>query len=182
MYSVAAPLQSSDWSPEVFAKAGQSIPPNPQGLLKLGINEQITHTIPPTFPEDMRKFLESSNYNVLNAEAIRPVSVSPGFTPTGSLLPVRAESPMVTNDDEALEVFFNVADVSLRNLKQLDVLPYLAFGYATVDFFFLRDGLDWYKDEVENDRRGVLAELAASTIVRTGIFLVLAILTMVFIA
>lgn len=102
----------------------------------------------------------------------------PGFTETNSVLAPHVtpypQSGTVTGDYPQFELGDRLA-YAYYLLEYVQKLPYVAFGYVLLEFFFLRSDVDLYKEDVENDPSGVLAETISDTGVRVGLFLVLSV-------
>uniref|UniRef100_A0A7S4A9L8 Uncharacterized protein n=1 Tax=Pseudo-nitzschia australis TaxID=44445 RepID=A0A7S4A9L8_9STRA len=107
----------------------------------------------------------------------------PGFAETNSILAPHVtrypQSGTITPDNfPQFELGDRLAYAYLL-LEYVQKLPYVAFAYVLVEFFFLRSNVDLYKEDIEDDPSGVLAETVSDTGVRVGLFLVLAVITYV---
>ena len=107
----------------------------------------------------------------------------PGFSETQSivaphLLPGPSDES-VTLQEWPQNMFKARMEYASTMLKAIQKLPYVAFGYALVEFFFLRNDVDIYKEDVEDDPSGVFAETVSDTSVRFAIFFGLAVVTYV---
>lgn len=106
----------------------------------------------------------------------------PGFVETRSLLAPHDEMGMANGGSPELNwKRFAAGEMYADTLMRVfNKLPYVAFGYAAVEFFVLRpSSKDLYKEDVENDPLGVTTETLSDVGVRVGIFFVLAMLTLV---
>ena len=107
----------------------------------------------------------------------------PGFSETQSvvaphLLPGPSDEA-VTLKEWPQTIFKARVEYASTMLRAISKLPYVAFGYALLEFFFLRSDVDIYKEDVEEDPSGVLAETVSDTSVRFAIFFGLALVTYV---
>lgn len=107
----------------------------------------------------------------------------PGFSETQSvvaphLLPGPSDESvtMTAWPENMFKARIEYAGTMLRAIQKL---PYVAFGYALLEFFFLRSDVDIYKEDIEDDPSGVLAETVSDTTVRVAIFFGLALVTYV---
>jgi hypothetical protein len=96
----------------------------------------------------------------------------PGFVETRHILPSRTPPPAETEATFAAQV-----EWAAQFLNVIDKLPFVAFYYALLEFFILRPGIDLYKEDVENDPAGVLAESVVVLAVRVAVFCVVGIVT-----
>jgi hypothetical protein len=96
----------------------------------------------------------------------------PGFAETRHILPARTPPPAETEATFAAQV-----EWAAQFLNVIDKLPFVAFYYALLEFFILRPGIDLYKEDVENDPAGVLAESVVVLAVRVAVFCVVGIVT-----
>eukprot|EP00536_Pseudo-nitzschia_multiseries_P018250 jgi/Psemu1/228282/e_gw1.2303.8.1 len=107
----------------------------------------------------------------------------PGFTETASMLAPHItpypQSGTVTGDYPQFELGDRLA-LAYYLLEYVQKLPYVAFAYVLVEFFFLRSGVDLYKEDIEDDPSGVLAETVSDTGVRVGIFFVMTLFVFTF--
>jgi len=107
----------------------------------------------------------------------------PGFSETQSvvaphLLPGPSDEA-VTMKEWPQTIFKARMEYASTMLRAIQKLPYVAFAYALLEFFVLRSDVDIYKEDVEEDPTGVLAETVSDTSVRLAIFFGLAIVTYV---
>lgn len=105
----------------------------------------------------------------------------PGFSETKSivaphLLPGPSDEA-VTMTDWPQNMFKARMEYVGTIIRAIQKLPYVAFGYVLLEFFFLRSGVDIYKEDVEEDPSGVLAETVSDNGVRVAIFFGLALFT-----
>jgi len=166
--------------PDPYLEAGKSIAPSAKALLDIGITTTKTvDEMLPDSPEAVKQYLTTSmnnGWNVLDASNIKVSNVNhlPGFQDTRGIFGTRAvplESPeSFTAEIKWAAGYFNV----------MNKLPFIAFYYALVEFFLLRPGVDMYKEDIEDDPEGVLADTISVSIVRAGVFAVIAMLTVTF--
>ncbi len=166
--------------PDPYLAAGKSIAPSAKALVNLGITSTKTvNEMLPESPEALQQYLTAvikKGWNVLDASTIKVLDTNhlPGFTDTRGIFGSRA-LPLESPESFAAEVkwaagYFNV----------MNKLPFVAFYYALAEFFFLRPGVDMYKEEIEDDPEGVLADTISVSIVRFGVFALIAMLTVIF--
>eukprot|EP00980_Cylindrotheca_fusiformis_P025701 scaffold14497_cov119-Cylindrotheca_fusiformis.AAC.5 len=100
----------------------------------------------------------------------------PGFSENhGAILPTHnANVPAETPASFAAEVKW-----AAKYFDVMDKLPFAAFWYCIVEFAFLRPGIDFYKEDIEADPTGALADTMAVAIVRVMAFAIIAFLTVV---
>lgn len=108
-------------------------------------------------------------------------AILPGFSETKSALaPHVIPYPMSGSITPSNFPQYEVGDrmsASYLLLQSFQKLPYIALAYAVVEFFFLRSDVDLYKEDVEDDPSGVLAETVSDTGVRVALFFVVALIT-----
>mmetsp|Transcript_24789 Transcript_24789/g.58166 ORF Transcript_24789/g.58166 Transcript_24789/m.58166 type:complete len:277 (-) Transcript_24789:273-1103(-) len=107
----------------------------------------------------------------------------PGFSETQSivaphLLPGPSDEA-VTMAEWPQNMFKARMEYAGTMLGAIQKLPYVAFAYALLEFFFLRSDVDIYKEDVEDDPSGVLVESVSDATVRSAIFFGLALVTYV---
>ena len=107
----------------------------------------------------------------------------PGFSETQSivaphLLPGPSDES-VTMTEWPQNMFKARMEYAGTMLRAIQKLPYVAFAYALLEFFFLRSDVDIYKEDVEDDPSGVLVESVSDASVRFAIFFGLALVTYV---
>lgn len=107
----------------------------------------------------------------------------PGFSETKSvvaphLLPGPSDESVTMREwpDNMFAMRMEYVTTMLRAIRKL---PYVALGYALLEFFFLRNDVDIYKEDVEDDPAGVFAETVSDASVRFAIFFGLALVTYV---
>ena len=127
----------------------------------------------------------NSGYGVLDSTKMLHGGAAklPGFSETNSivaphLLPGPSDEA-VTMQEWPQGMFKARMEYATTMLRAIQKLPYVAFGYALIEFFFLRSDVDLYKEDVEEDPSGVLAETVSDTSVRLAIFFGLAVVTYV---
>ena len=107
----------------------------------------------------------------------------PGFYETKSVVAPHVLPGMIEESVSIKEyppgMFKFRMEYATTMLRAIQKLPYVAFGYALIEFFFLRNDVDIYKEDVEDDPAGVLAETFSDTTVRVAIFFGLALVTYV---
>jgi hypothetical protein len=166
-----------------FVAAGKSITPSARALSDMGI--QKAKSVQDMFP-GASEYIQSKAQIILNKggrlmdgeKILHGGDASfPGFMETKSILAPHAFDEY-TRDSPAQ--FAARASYSSMILPVIDKLPYVAFWYAVVEFFFLRPNLDVYKEDVEDDPVGVASETISDVGVRLGFFFILAMLTLVF--
>ncbi|VEU35363.1 unnamed protein product [Pseudo-nitzschia multistriata] len=168
----------------------QSIHPAATNAAAAAAKTTTTETIQQLLPsageavQSQAKEALENGYKVMDASGFTRGGGSslPGFAETNSLLaPHVSPYPMsgtVTGDYPMFELGDRLA-LSYWLLEYVQRLPYIAFAYVLVEFFFLRSDVDLYKEDVEDDPSGVLAETVSDTGVRVGLFLVLTLFTYV---
>ena len=107
----------------------------------------------------------------------------PGFSETKSviaphLLPGPSDES-VTMTEWPQNIFRARMEYVSTMLRAIQKLPYVAFGYVLIEFFFLRSDVDIYKEDLEDDPSGVFAETVSDASVRIAIFFGLAVATYV---
>mmetsp|Transcript_33789 Transcript_33789/g.36424 ORF Transcript_33789/g.36424 Transcript_33789/m.36424 type:complete len:310 (-) Transcript_33789:199-1128(-) len=173
---------------------GKSIAPSVEAMTKMGHTYSGTSagaSLQQIFPNGGEALQTKSQeaisygYNVMNGvNIVKGGGASlPGFTETRSILaphliPGPAEES-ITTPGLIPEPYMFKARLSYVTsfLRVIEQLPYVAFAYALVEFFFLRSDVDIYKEDIEDDPVGVLAETVSDVGVRIGIFSILATIT-----
>lgn len=181
-FSMAAPVHSNPLfgPPDPYLAAGKSIAPSAKALMDMGITPAKTvNEILPDASEAFQQSVTSAmtkGWKVLDASKIHGTGVNhlPGFKDTQGIFGTRL-APLEDPDTFSAEVkwaagYFNV----------LDKLPFVAFYYALLEFFVLRPGIDLYREEVEDDPDGVLADTIAVATVRFGAFALISMATVLF--
>jgi len=176
--------------------AGKSIAPSVEAMTKMGATYSGTSagaSLQQIFPNGGEAFQTRSQeaisygWNIMDGiNIVKGGGASlPGFTETRSILaphviPGPAEES-ITTPGLVPEPYMFKARLSYVSslLRVIEQLPYVAFAYALVEFFFLRSDVDIYKEDVEDDPAGVLAESVSDVGVRIGIFFILAVITFV---
>ena len=145
--------------PDPYLTAGKSIPPSMAANLPA----------PTELPESAQA-LVNKGYHVVNGADWHALNVLPGFAPTRGFLPGHQAIP------ETPESFAAQVEWAAGFLNVIDALPYVAFGYALIEFFLLRPNLDVYAEEVA-ESGGPAREALVTTAVRVGALCVVAIVT-----
>ena len=163
--------------PDKYLSAGNSIAPN---LKALG-DAAITTTPVDQLPQ-VAQTAAKQGYTILEASKFEGGggSVLPGFMPTGGILPGHADIP-----DYTLDTFSAQVVSSAKYLGVLEKLPLIAFLYVLIDFFVLdffglRDNMDLYKEDIEDEPLDVAAKTVADTGVRLATFTAISFFTVVF--
>lgn len=166
--------------PDAYLEAGKSIAPSAKALLDMGITStKSVNEMLPDSPEAVQQYLNAAmnkGWNVLDASNIKVADVNhlPGFQDTRGIFGTRL-APLESPESFTAEVkwaagYFNV----------MNKLPFVAFYYALAEFFLLRPGVDMYKEDIEDDPEGVVADTVSVSIVRLGVFALIAMLTVIF--
>jgi hypothetical protein len=160
-----------------------SMRPTPEGLRGLLIEPpgSTAKELLPHASEAVQKKAQAAMDNgiqILDGQKILAGGFSSfaGFEPTRSLLAPHVEETM---RPDSLMNFVARMRGAATILPVLDKLPFVAFYYALVEFFFLRPNVDLYKEEIEDDPAGVTAETISDVTVRVGILFVIAMVTLV---
>ena len=176
--------------PDPYLTAGESIPPITAGKAALvqmadtlaagsaaGVaadplssSSSEAASMQQHWPE-LAKQAVQDGIRVLDATALRAEPVLPGFAPTRNLLPVH-HAPLETPASFAAQV-----EWSAGFLNVVDKLPEAVFVYCFVEFFFLRPGIDRYKEDVEEEPARAVTESVAVTGVRLAMFVLVAAVT-----
>lgn len=166
--------------PDPYLAAGKSIAPSAKALMDLGVTppKSLSEMFPGS-SEALQQYLSVSmqkGWHVLDGSDIKISNVNhlPGFQDTRGIFGVR-EARLESPEAFSAEVkwaagYFNV----------MNKLPFVAFYYALVEFFILRPGVDMYKEDIEDDPEGVLANTLSVSIVRFGVFALIAMFTVIF--
>ena len=168
--------------PDPYLAAGKSIAPSAKALVDMGITQakttsEIVPNASPAFQESVTtamnkgwKILDSAN--IMNGGG----SALPGFSATHGILPTHnINVPTETPESFALEVAW-----AAKYFDVMDKLPFAAFWYCMVEFFILRPGIDFYKEDIEADPTGVVSETVAVTGVRVLVIAIISFLTVIF--
>jgi hypothetical protein len=168
--------------PDPILAAGKSIAPSAKALSDMGITHAKTASdfapdTSPAFQQTVASVMDKgwkvlNNANIMNGGA----PSLPGFSETQGILPTHSLNvPAETPASFAAEVQWaaNYFDV-------MDKLPYAAFWYCMVEFFILRPGIDFYKEDIEADPTGVLADTVAVAGVRVIAIAIISFLTVAF--
>ena len=174
--------------PDPYLSAGKSIAPSAKSLIDMGIQEAsnaITSGAAAAgqqqqgggggaLAEEVRA-AASNGWKVIDGSGIKAENVLPGFAETGGILPRHSAGV----PDETPETLAAQVEWSAKFLNVVDRLPYVAFLYATVEFFFLRPNLDLYKEDIEDEPSKAAIETAVVTGVRLIAFAVISLFTLI---
>jgi len=166
--------------PDPYLAAGKSIAPSAKALMDMGITPAKTvGEMIPDASEGLKQAVAtaaSKGYNILDGSKITLTGANhlPGFQETRGIFGSRMQ-PFDTPATFAAEMqwasgYFNV----------MDKLPFVAFYFALLEFFILRPGVDLYKEDIEEDPEGVMADTISVGIVRVSAFALIAFLTVLF--
>jgi hypothetical protein len=166
--------------PDPYLAAGKSIAPSAKALADMGITQakaasDFAPDASPAFQQTISSVMDKG-WKVLSNANIRGAPSLPGFSETHGILSTHSPNvPAETPASFALEVQWaaNYFDV-------MDKLPYAAFWYCMVEFFILRPGIDFYKEDIEADPNGVLADTVAVAGVRVFSIAIISFLTVAF--
>ena len=169
-----------------YLKANKPIAPPDKALLDMGITPTFhAKSASSILPADVSPVLKGSVQNVMDNKwpvldssklANGGASHLPGFEDIHGILPSHNRDLLRAQDDpDTLK--YQVAWAS-QFLKSFDKLPYAAFWYAMLEFFILRPGIDLYKEDIEDDPAGVVAETVVVGGVRVAAFILIGIVTM----
>jgi hypothetical protein len=169
---------------EQAIKETVSMRPTPEGLRGLSI-EPPSNTAKDLIPEASDAIQKKAQaamdtgMQILDGNKILGGGFSSfaGFEPTRSILAPHIEETV--RPDSPIKFVARMRGAGTL-LPVIDKLPFVAFYYALVEFFFLRPNLDLYKEEIEDDPAGVTTEAVSDIAVRVGILFVIAIVTLIF--
>jgi len=166
--------------PDPYLAAGKSIAPSAKALAEMGIQKaSVTAAAASSSGEKFSAQVQrvaSDGWSILNGANVHQENVMPGFAPTGGIL--QHHDPRVPA--ETPETFAAQVEWSAKFLNVIDKLPYAALAYAMVEFFFVRPGLDVYKEDIEEgDPTELLMETVMVTGVRLGAFALVAVATLI---
>jgi len=152
---------------------GRSIAPSAKALLDMGV--QTTTVQQESLPQVANDALSNGwkIKDLTDSTIGANNNVLPGFRQIGGILPQHANVPQGTE-----EGFVKQVQWSANFLNVIDKIPYAAFSYAFVEFFFLRGGVDWYKEDIEEEGTAVFVEFASVTVVRLVAFTIISIITL----
>ena len=168
--------------PDPYLEAGKSIAPSTRALSDMGITVPTTpaEMIPdasPAFQESVNAAM-TKGWKVLDSATIQGAKVGinhlPGFSDTRGILGTRLP-PLESPESFAAEVKWAAGYFDV-----MDKLPLVAMGYVLLEFFILRPGIDLYKEEIEDDPDGALADTISVAIVRLAAFAILSVMTVIF--
>lgn len=168
--------------PDPILEAGKSIAPSAKALAGMGISQAKTvgDMVPdasPSFQQAVTAAMDKG-WKVLNEASIMNggAATLPGFSETHGILPTHnVNVPAETPASFAAEVQWaaNYFDV-------MDKLPFAAFWYCMFEFFILRPGIEFYKEDIEADPVGVLTDTLSVATVRVIAIAIISSLTVVF--
>jgi hypothetical protein len=159
--------------PDQYLNAGHSIAPTAKALMDMGvpISKSVQDMIPDAAPVLQQKVETAMKHGwpVLNRATMMNGGAThlPGFTETRGILP-QAGNPNVPppGTPGMMGTWLRNVEFAATYSRVLDKLPTAAFMYVLLEFFILRPGVDVYKEDIEDDPSGVLAETVAATGVR----------------
>jgi len=158
--------------PDPLLEKMKSIAPSGRALLDMGVQTTIPNQ--ESYPEVVKDAI-SNGWKIkdLSDSTVGANSnLLPGFRQTQGILPqhvIRADSP---------QSFVQQVQWSVKLLNVIDRIPIIAFLYALVEFFLLRPGVDWYKEEIEEDGTEAFLETVSVTGVRVAAFSIISIITL----
>jgi hypothetical protein len=162
---------------DVAIKETISIRPTPEGLRGLSIVPPSTSAkeLLPEASEAVQKKAQAAmdtGMQILDEQKILGGGFSSfaGFEPTRSILAPHIEETVSPDSPIKFAARMRGAETIL---PVIDKLPFVAFYYALVEFFFLRPNVDLYKEEIEDDPIGVTAETISDIAVRVGFLFVI---------
>ncbi|CAJ1966471.1 unnamed protein product [Cylindrotheca closterium] len=169
--------------PDPYLAAGKSIPPSAKALAEFGITPRKT---PADFaPDGSPEYLQSiqsamdRGWKIATIDGIKPEgspTTLPGFSETHGILPNHNLNLLPNNPNG----FYAQVDWSSKYYAVFDHLPIAIFCYCLVEFFFLRPGIDFYKEEIEADPTGATIDTVAVFGVRMVAVAIVSILTVGF--
>jgi hypothetical protein len=154
--------------PDPYLAVGKSIAPSSKALSDMGITQAktVSDMIPdasPSFQQSVTNAMDKGWKVLDNTKLMNGGAHSlPGFSETHGILPTHSLNvPAETPATFAAEVqwaanYFNV----------MDKLPFAAFWYCMFEFFILRPGIEFYKEDIEADPVGVAADTLSVATVR----------------
>ncbi|KAG7371951.1 hypothetical protein IV203_018093 [Nitzschia inconspicua] len=165
-----------------------SIRPSRGGLRALGLEDQSSTAPSNGLLQQASEIIKSrARFDSNMHNDMRPLDGSqivhggdasfPGFVQTRSILAPHVEETVRPDSPTSFVARMRGAGTIL---PVIDKLPFVAFYYALVEFFFLRPNVDLYKEEVEDDPAGVTAETISDVSVRVGILFIIAMITLTF--
>ena len=177
--TAVAPVKGGGWfsGPDPLIQAGHSIAPSAKALANMGL--QSTSTVNPAdLDPALQKSLQtaiSNGWKIMDGSTIKETGadVLPGFAQVRGVLP----GPVAGIPEDSPESFAAQVEYAARFVNVIDKLPYAAFWYALVEFFLIRPNVDLYKEEVQDDPEGVLAESVVVFGVRFVVFCLIGLLT-----
>jgi hypothetical protein len=167
--------------PDPYLAAGKSIAPSARALVDMGITtpKSVSEMLSPESSETFQQSVTAAvgkGWKVLDGSKIHGTGVNhlPGFSDTKGIFGTR----MIPYEDP--ETFSAEVKWAAGYFSIMDKLPFVAFYYALAEFFVLRPGVDLYKEEIEDDPEGVLADTVSVAIVRVGAFALITMVTVLF--
>ena len=160
-------------APDKYLSAGHSIAPNLKALAgQAGAAATPVDQLPA-----VAQTAAKNGWTIIDAAKFEGGggSVLPGFVNTGHILGVHADNiPEASMASFTAQVF-----ASAKFLAVLEALPKVAFAFVFIDFLFLRNDADLYKEDIEEEYWEVAAETAAVTGVRLAAFAAIGLFTVV---
>ena len=187
--SNAAAAHGNSWfgfgQVDPYLSAGKSVAPPDKNLLDMGITptfhaKSASAVLPADVAADFKGAVQKAIDNgatVLDTSKIQNGGAThmPGFQETRGILPAHNNDLLRAQADP--DVFKYQIGWASQFLKAFDKLPYVAFFYALFEFGFLRNDVDLYKEDIEDDPSGVMAESIVVIGVRLVAFILIGFLT-----
>ncbi|KAL3943279.1 MAG: hypothetical protein SGBAC_002650 [Bacillariaceae sp.] len=166
--------------PDPFLAAGHSIPPSAKALAEFGITpaktaaELAPSDASPEYIQAVQAAMDRG-WKVTTFDKVQPTGIKslPGFQDTHGILP-NHNLDLLPNTNAG---FAAQMDWSYKYFAVFDHLPTAIFWYCLVEFFFLRPGIDFYKEEIEADPTGATIDTAVVFGVRMAAIAVVSTLT-----
>jgi hypothetical protein len=159
-----------------YLSAGKSIRPSTKALSDMGvtlpdpsslIDPSITTTATAITTIDSKFIIDSNNIQIEN--------VLPGFTPTGSILSHHTNIDQIS--PPSVVSFVATIDWASSFINIIDKLPMAVLVYAMIEFFILRPNIDTYKEDIEDNRIGIVTDTIAVSTIRLSMFFIVALVT-----
>lgn len=164
-----------------YLAAGKSIPPSAKALAEFGITPAKTAAdfAPDASPEYLQSIQAAMDkgWKITTIDKIKPTgTVLPGFSEINGILP----NHNFDLSPPTPEGFWAQLIWSSKYFAVFDHLPIAIFWYCLVEFFFLRPGIDFYKEEIEADPTGAAIDTVTVFGVRMVAIAIVSTLTVVF--
>ena len=187
--SNAAAAHGNSWfgfgQVDPYLAAGKSVAPLDKNLLDMGITptfhaKSASAVLPADVAADFKGAVQQAIDNgipVLDTSKFQKGGAThlPGFQETRHILPAHNNDLLRAQDDP--DVFRYQVGWAAQFLKAFDMLPRVAFAYALLEFAVLRKNIDLYKEDIEDDPTGVMAETIVVVGVRLVAFILIGIVT-----